>query len=88
MIPHIFGLLIFPAAALANTNPCYGSDVVSTPSTDHRKVPWGAPSVHFSSLNGTLTTCCESLDEIRDELDKIDKQLLDLLNSRQVSTLN
>ncbi|KGO54016.1 Chorismate mutase [Penicillium expansum] len=70
------------ANANVNTNACYGSNVISTPSEDHRPVPWGTPSVHFSSLNGTLTTCCDSLDEIRTALDDIDDQILDLLNQR------
>ncbi|KAJ5664880.1 Chorismate mutase [Penicillium maclennaniae] len=62
---------------------CYASLLPSIPpSTDHRPVPWGSPSVHFSSLNGTLTTCCDSLDEIRNALDDIDGKLLDLLNQR------
>ena len=72
------------ANANVNTNACYGSNVISTPSEDHRPVPWGTPSVHFSSLNGTLTTCCDSLDEIRTALDDIDDQILDLLNQRFV----
>lgn len=52
------------------------------PSADNRTVPWGSPSVHFSSLNGTLSTCCDSLDQVRDALDEIDSKLLDLLNQR------
>ena len=71
------------ANANANTN-CYGSNVISAPSADHRPVPWGTPSVHFSSLNGTLTTCCNTLDEIRTALDDIDDQILHLLNRRFV----
>ncbi|EAS36626.3 uncharacterized protein CIMG_01980 [Coccidioides immitis RS] len=47
-----------------------------------REIPWGTPSVHFSSLNGTLSTCCESLDGVREALDEIDKQFLELLNRR------
>ncbi|OQE01482.1 hypothetical protein PENSOL_c004G10114 [Penicillium solitum] len=86
----LFGFLTFSAIgsanananANANTNACYGSNVTSTPSVDYRPVPWGTPSVHFSSLNGTLTTCCDSLDEIRTALDVIDDQILDLLNQR------
>lgn len=84
LLPTIFGFLTFPATIVADSASCYGSDVVSTPSTDHRNVPWGSPTVHFSSLNGTLTTCCDSLDEIRTALDDIDDKLLDLLNSRYV----
>ncbi|KAJ5685434.1 hypothetical protein N7536_008053 [Penicillium majusculum] len=88
----LFGFLTFSAIgsanananANANTNACYGSNVTSTPSVDYRPVPWGTPSVHFSSLNGTLTTCCDSLDEIRTALDVIDDQILDLLNQRFV----
>lgn len=71
------------ANANANAN-CYGSNVISAPSADHRPVPWGTPSVHFSSLNGTLTTCCNTLDEIRTALDDIDDQILQLLNRRFV----
>ncbi|QQK43333.1 Chorismate mutase, type II [Penicillium digitatum] len=66
----------------ANADACYGPNLISVPSGDHRPVPWGTPSVHFSSMNGTLTTCCDSLDEIRTALDEIDNQLLDLLNRR------
>lgn len=89
MVFHVlFGFLTFSAIgsanANANTNSCYGSNVISAPSLDHRPVPWGTPSVHFSSLNGTLTTCCDSLDEIRTALDDIDDQILDLLNQRFV----
>lgn len=84
----LFGFLTFSAIgsvnANANTNTCYGSNVIPAPSVDHRPVPWGTPSVHFSSLNGTLTTCCDSLDEIRAALDDIDDQILNLLNRRFV----
>lgn len=62
---------------------CYGTTLPSIPpSADNRTVPWGSPSVHFSSLNGTLSTCCESLDQVRDASDEIDSKLLDLLNQR------
>ncbi|KAJ5146210.1 Chorismate mutase [Penicillium bovifimosum] len=89
MLFHIV-LSLLPAAITAATankgiNPsdtCYSPAVTSTPSTDNRQTPWGSPSVHFSSLNGTLTTCCDSLDEIRTALDDIDDQLLILLNQR------
>ncbi|KAK9850249.1 uncharacterized protein MYU51_012681 [Penicillium brevicompactum] len=81
----ILGALMLPATIIAATDSCYDSDIKSTPSADQRPVPWGSPSVHFSSLNGTTTTCCKSLDEIRDALDEIDDRLLDLLNSRQVA---
>ncbi|CAI7605042.1 unnamed protein product [Penicillium glandicola] len=83
MIFQVFGFLFISAiAASIDTNACYGSNVISAPSADHRPVPWGTPSVHFSSLNGTLTACCDSLDEIRSALDDIDNQILDLLNQR------
>ncbi|KAJ5562754.1 Chorismate mutase [Penicillium sp. DV-2018c] len=87
MLFHIAlgSLLITAATANKTLNPndtCYGPTVTSTPSTDTRQTPWGSPSVHFSSLNGTLTTCCDSLDEIRKALDDIDDQLLSLLNQR------
>ncbi|KAJ5198929.1 Chorismate mutase [Penicillium cf. griseofulvum] len=87
MLFLLFGFLTLPAiagsAANANTNTdaCYGSNVILEPSADHRPVPWGAPSVHYS-LNGTLITCCDSLDEIRTALDDIDDEILDLLNRR------
>jgi hypothetical protein len=84
MLLAIFGFLAPPTAIVADSASCYGSDVVSTPSTDYRNIPWGSPTVHFSSLNGTLTTCCNSLDEIRTALDDIDDQLLDILNRRYV----
>ncbi|CAG7919307.1 unnamed protein product [Penicillium olsonii] len=74
--------LVLPVAVSATLDSCYGPSVNSTPSTDQRKAPWGSPSVHFSSLNGTTTTCCDSLDEIRNALDEIDDKLLDLLNRR------
>ncbi|KAJ5851704.1 Chorismate mutase [Penicillium soppii] len=82
MLLAIFGFLAPPTAIVADSASCYGSDVVSTPSTDYRNIPWGSPTVHFSSLNGTLTTYCNSLDEIRTALDDIDDQLLDILNRR------
>ncbi|KAJ6185699.1 hypothetical protein N7519_007000 [Penicillium mononematosum] len=83
----LFGFLTLSTAIGSTTNAnvnnaCYGSNVSSAPSADHRPVPWGTPSVHFSSLNGTITTCCDSLDEIRTALDDIDDQILDLLNRR------
>jgi hypothetical protein len=89
MLLLLFGFLILPAIAgsTANTNTnidtCYGSNVTLEPSTDHRPIPWGTPSVHFS-LNGTRITCCNSLDEIRTALDDIDDKILDLLNRRLV----
>lgn len=76
-------LLTFASTASSIADSCYGSTLPSvSPSTDHRPVPWGSPSVHFSSLNGTLTTCCNSLDDVRTALDDIDDQLLNLLNQR------
>lgn len=73
------------ASQLPNADSCYGSSLPHiAPSTEHRPVPWGTPSVHFSSLNGTLTTCCDSLTEVRTALDAIDDQILDLLNQRQM----
>ncbi|KAJ5134861.1 Chorismate mutase [Penicillium atrosanguineum] len=78
-------LLAFASSSLTGASgaSCYASTLPSVPpSTDDRPVPWGSPSVHFSALNGTLTTCCDSLDEIRIALDDIDEKLLDLLNQR------
>lgn len=73
----------------ANAASCYGTALPTiAPSKDNRTVPWGSPSVHFSSLNGTLSTCCDSLDQIRDALDGIDDQLYALLNQRSVLSLS
>ncbi|KAJ5512430.1 Chorismate mutase [Penicillium fimorum] len=77
----LFGFLILPAIATANTDACYGSNVILAPSADHRPVPWGTPSIHFS-LNGIPTTCCDSIEEIRTALDDIDDEILGLLNRR------
>ncbi|KAJ5104422.1 hypothetical protein NUU61_001769 [Penicillium alfredii] len=76
-------LVAAPVIKPSSVDSCYGTTLPSlAPSTDHRLVPWRFPSVHFSALNGTLSTCCESLNEIRTVLDQIDDQLLDLLNRR------
>lgn len=65
------------------TSVCFNDSLPSkTPSDTVRTTPWGTSSVHFSSLNGTLSTCCESLDDVRLALDEIDTQLLQLLNRR------
>jgi hypothetical protein len=86
LLPLFTSLLTFASASPPNGTACYGSTLPSIPpSTDDRSVPWGSPSVHYSSLNGTLTTCCDSLDEIRTALDDIDDKLLDLLNQRSVT---
>lgn len=90
--PLLLSLLCFALDAASTTasqlpyaDSCYGSNLPHiAPSTEHRPVPWGTPSVHFSSLNGTLSTCCDSLAEVRAALDMIDDQILDLLNRRQV----
>lgn len=88
LFQNLVRLLLLPAIAAASTGDaieaCYGSELISTPSNDNRTAPWGSPSIHFSSLNGTLSTCCTSLDEIRTALDDIDDQLLDLLSRRWV----
>ncbi|OQE40116.1 hypothetical protein PENCOP_c006G03408 [Penicillium coprophilum] len=81
LLVAFLALAVAGSIANASTNTCYGSNVISTPSADHRPVPWGTPSVHFSS-NGTPTTCCDSLDEIRTALDDIDNEILSLLNRR------
>jgi len=78
-----FALLTSASTSSSMAASCYKPTLPSVPpSTDHRHVPWGSPSVHFSSLNGTLTTCCDSLDDIRAALDDIDDRLLNLLNQR------
>ncbi|KAG2037919.1 chorismate mutase, partial [Suillus americanus] len=58
---------------------CYFVPLPSIPpSTANRTVPWGEPTIQYA--NGT--TCCSSLDEIRENLDTIDAQLLQLLSTR------
>ncbi|KAJ5191921.1 Chorismate mutase [Penicillium cinerascens] len=83
LLPLLTSLLTSAPTASSIADSCYGSALPTiSPSTDHRSVPWGSPSVHFSSLNGTLTTCCNSLDDVRTALDDIDDRLLNLLNQR------
>ncbi|KAJ8586435.1 hypothetical protein M405DRAFT_823340 [Rhizopogon salebrosus TDB-379] len=78
-------LVIFQAIALVvassynESEKCYYAPLPSIPpSTDNRTIPWGEPTIHYA--NGT--TCCSSLDEVRDQLNTIDAQLLELLSSR------
>lgn len=59
---------------------CYDETLPSIPpSTANRTIPWGSPSIK----NGSQT-CCSSLDEVRDGIDKVDAQLLELLAQRRV----
>lgn len=58
---------------------CYYIPLPHVPVSDaNRTVPWGQPTIQFS--NGT--TCCSSLDQVRNVLDEIDDQLLQLLSTR------
>ncbi|KAJ6132204.1 Chorismate mutase [Penicillium samsonianum] len=78
----LFTAISSTANVNVSTNACYCSNVLSKPSADYRPVPWGTPSVHFSSLNGTLTACCDSFDKIPIALYDIDDQIVDLLSRR------
>lgn len=61
------------------TDSCYYIPLPDVPVSDtNRTVPWGQPTVQYP--NGT--TCCSSLDQVRDALDEIDAQLLQLLATR------
>ncbi|KAI6007759.1 chorismate mutase, partial [Pisolithus orientalis] len=58
---------------------CYYYPLPDLPiSQDNRTIPWGEPTITYP--NGT--TCCSTLDQVRDELDTIDSQLLQLLSER------
>ncbi|EGO00553.1 hypothetical protein SERLA73DRAFT_51202 [Serpula lacrymans var. lacrymans S7.3] len=58
---------------------CYHDPLPHIPiSSANRTVPWGEPSITFS--NGT--TCCSSLDQVRDGINAVDSQLLQLLSDR------
>ncbi|KAG1719756.1 chorismate mutase, partial [Suillus lakei] len=58
---------------------CYYDPLPSIPpSTDNRTIPWGKPTIQYA--NGT--TCCSSLDQVREQLNTIDAQLLQLLSTR------
>jgi hypothetical protein len=61
--------------------PCYNTPIPSLPpsvSNENRTTPWGSPS--FILPNGTL--CCDSLTQIRDGIDDLDAQILQLLAQR------
>jgi len=61
--------------------PCYNAPIPSLPPTvsnENRTTPWGSPS--FILPNGTL--CCDSLTQIRDGIDDLDAQILQLLAQR------
>ncbi|KAG1726955.1 chorismate mutase [Suillus paluster] len=74
---QILGLVV--ASSSDPSDKCYFDPLPSIPpSTDHRNIPWGKPTIKYA--NGT--TCCSSLDEVRDELNNIDAQLLQLLSTR------
>jgi hypothetical protein len=85
-VSSMIGLLaIFQAISLVlassynQSDQCYFIPLPSIPpSTDHRTIPWGKPTIQYA--NGT--TCCSSLDEIRYQLDTIDAQLLQILATR------
>ncbi|KAG1831421.1 chorismate mutase [Suillus subalutaceus] len=74
---QIIGLAV--ASSSDFSDKCYFIPLPSIPpSTANRTVPWGEPTIKYA--NGT--TCCSSLNEIRDNLDTIDAQLLQLLSTR------
>ena len=58
---------------------CYSAPLPTlTSNAENRTIPWGAPE--FRLPNGTL--CCSSLDQIRDRIDDVDSQLLELVALR------
>lgn len=62
-----------------SADSCYYYPLPDLPiSQDNRTIPWGEPTITYP--NGT--TCCSTLDQVRDELDAIDSQLLQLLSER------
>ncbi|KAG0693013.1 hypothetical protein DFH29DRAFT_438397 [Suillus ampliporus] len=74
-----FQIIVLVVASSDPSQKCYFAPLPSIPpSKDHRNIPWGKPTIQYT--NGT--TCCSSLDEIRDHLDIIDAQLLQLLSTR------
>ncbi|PPQ89344.1 hypothetical protein CVT25_003182 [Psilocybe cyanescens] len=61
---------------------CYKEPLPAvTPSADNRTVPWSTPGIVVNT-NGTNTTCCSSLDEVRAGIDDVDTKLLALLSQR------
>lgn len=71
--------LVAAASSSDPSDKCYFIPLPSIPSsTDNRTIPWGEPTIQYA--NGT--TCCSSLDEVRQQLDIIDAQLLQLLSKR------
>ena len=76
-------LWIAVARGSSTSDSCYYIPLPDLPvSKDNRTVPWGEPTIKYSDG----TTCCSSLDQIRNELDAIDSQLLQLLSIRYVCT--
>ncbi|KIM63910.1 hypothetical protein SCLCIDRAFT_1213708 [Scleroderma citrinum Foug A] len=72
-------LWIAVARGSSTSDSCYYIPLPDLPvSKDNRTVPWGEPTIKYSDG----TTCCSSLDQIRNELDAIDSQLLQLLSIR------
>lgn len=82
MLGLLFALQVIGLVAASSSDPsdtCYFIPLPSIPSsTDNRTIPWGEPTIQYA--NGT--TCCSSLDEVRQQLDIIDAQLLQLLSQR------
>lgn len=69
---HLFG---FASACYQTTLPTIAA------STQNRTIAWGSPSM-ITSINGRPWKRCENLDQVRDTLDTIDAQLLQLLSTR------
>ncbi|KJA25315.1 hypothetical protein HYPSUDRAFT_64895 [Hypholoma sublateritium FD-334 SS-4] len=84
----VVGLLPFLPQALTgpptfNPGPdfaaaCYSTPLPSlAPSTGNRTAGWGSPSIKDET-----STCCDSLSDVRVEIDFVDTQLLGLLARR------
>jgi len=57
--------------------PCYSTPLPELPPSViavNRSIPWASPT--FILPNGTL--CCDSLTEVRDRIDAVDTQILNL----------
>ncbi|KUJ18199.1 uncharacterized protein LY89DRAFT_614785, partial [Mollisia scopiformis] len=67
--------------AANSSDACYATTLPPLPTSiasGNRTIPWGSPALTLP--NGTL--CCGSLDQVRDGIDDVDTQLLQLLALR------
>ncbi|KAH7351156.1 hypothetical protein BKA65DRAFT_536179 [Rhexocercosporidium sp. MPI-PUGE-AT-0058] len=77
-------LIILPTVLCTphtNASSCYSSSLPPLPpsiSSENRTIPWGTPA--FTLPNGTL--CCSSLAQVRDGINEINEQLVELLAQR------